>query len=905
MPKTKATAEEKKVASKTKTMAKPVSEQNAVATTVKAPKKRAAKTAREKSATEKTTHKKSAKAHEHDQEVATARPAAPSRPSMYEDIANAAKKREDERAAKAAALKASASSQSAASKPTASSTPTVKRPTLNVSFSRPISAAPKAASESRQPTTPRAASSSKPSETASTATALKSTVIAPPVSTSAEAPTAAETHPPVRAEAKKTVTKEIETSQSTPSTSVTTTAPATKPVSTQPVAMAKPSAGASSTAAPPVAAPKTATVVATPRGTPPVATPKTAVPTTPPSAAPKPEQRVAVKAPLMPAPEPVVTKLVPPAAPAAPSGPIAMPAIISVRELAPLLSTTPGDMIKKLMSMGIFATINQAVDYDTASLIAEEFGFETKPAASETPKVETPATTLRTAIQEADQSKLQPRPPVVTVLGHVDHGKTTLLDAIRHTQVAAGEAGGITQHIGAYQVEPQGRKLTFLDTPGHEAFTAMRARGAQVTDVAVLVVAADDGVMPQTREAINHARAANVPIVVALNKMDRETADPAKAMRQLADAGVVVEEWGGDVPMVKVSAKKLMGIEELLEMVLLVADLAELKANPNVPALGTVIEAQLDRNRGPVATLLVQNGTLRQNDYLVVHNIQGRIRAMFNDRGERLGEAGPSMPVVVLGLPSVPQAGSTFQVVADERTARTMAGQAAEATPTQATARPVKAMSLDDLYAQMQAGKVHELNIILKADVQGSLEPIRNSLEKLSSESLKVRIIHEGIGQITESDSSLALASDAIIIGFNVEPDAAAKRLASAEGVDVRQYNVIYRLIEDVEKALQGLLEPTYKEVVSGRAEVRQVFKVSKKAVAGCYVLEGKATRSGQARVLRAGKAIYDGRVAGLKRFTEDVREVFTGFECGVMLEGFDDVKQGDVIEFYHKEQIV
>jgi translation initiation factor IF-2 len=599
-----------------------------------------------------------------------------------------------------------------------------------------------------------------------------------------------------------------------------------------------------------------------------------------------------------PAPLSVVVKPIIPL----PSGPVMLPSVISVRELAPLLRTTTAEMIKKLMELKVFATINQSLNYDTASLIAEELGIETKAMAEEKPQQAGPSMVVRTTVAASDQDKLQPRPPVVTILGHVDHGKTSLLDAIRSANVAAGEAGGITQHIGAYQVEKQGRKITFLDTPGHAAFTAMRARGAQVTDVAVLVVAADDGVMPQTKEAIAHARAANVPIIVALNKIDRETAEPQRVMRQLSEAGVTVEEWGGDTPMVKVSARKLIGIDELLEMILLVADVGELKANPERSALGTVVEAEMDRSRGPVATMLVQQGTLRAGDYVVVNDIYGRVRAMFNERDQKLEEAGPSTPVVVLGLPSVPRAGDTFKVAADERAARAEA-QAVSDTQAQTTGRAAKALSLDDLYAQMQAGKIKELNVVLKADVQGSLEPIRNSLEKLSGEELRVRILHEATGAISESDVSLALASGAIVIGFHVEPDPAAERLARNEGVDIRTYSIIYNLIEDVEKALKGLLEPKFKEVITGHAEVRALLKVSKRNVAGCYITNGKATRSGQARVLRAGKSAYDGRVASLKRFTEDVREVLTNFECGIMLENFEDVKQGDVIEFYHKEK--
>ncbi|TMC49564.1 MAG: translation initiation factor IF-2 [Chloroflexi bacterium] len=627
-------------------------------------------------------------------------------------------------------------------------------------------------------------------------------------------------------------------------------------------------------------APKRGAPAVTDRPTPsatPVRTPPTETrPTEKPAQAPaRPAQKPATK----PA-EPVTTQPVVLVQPPAPAGPVAIPSVLNVRELALLLKVPSGDLIKRLMTMGIFATINQALDYDTATLIAEEFQLKTKHAEVPSPKEETKPTALRELAARGAQEKAQLRSPVVTVLGHVDHGKTSLLDAIRNAKVAAGEAGGITQHIGAYQAERNGRKITFLDTPGHEAFTAMRARGAQVTDVAVLVVAADDGVMPQTKEAINHVRAANVPMIVALNKIDRETADQDRVMRQLADANVLVEQWGGDTPLVPVSAKKIVGIDELLEMILLVADLAELKANPEAPAVGTVIEAQVDRSRGPVATLLVQNGTLRQNDYIVVEGVSGRVRAMFDDKGNRLSEAGPSMPVLVLGLPTAPVAGGIFRVAPDERSAKQSAEEAA-ANHAQGM-KTSKTLSLDELYTQMEAGKMHDLNIVLKADVQGSLEPIRNSIEKLSTDNLKVRLLHEGLGNISESDVSLALASQAIVIGFHVDADPAARKLANSEGVDIRLYDIIYELIDDVDKALN---------------------KVNKRAVAGCAVTEGKALRAGMARVLRGGKPVFDGRVASLKRFTEDVREVATGFEGGVMLEGFETFQVGDVIEFYHKEK--
>ncbi len=585
---------------------------------------------------------------------------------------------------------------------------------------------------------------------------------------------------------------------------------------------------------------------------------------------------------------------------------VELPATLTVRQLASLLGISPIDVIKELMNNGIMANINQQIDYETAAIVAGEMGFETKEEAPPTeeaePKLPQP---LRHRFYEGEDPKdLQPRPPVVTVLGHVDHGKTKLLDAIRHTNVAEGEAGGITQHIGAYQVETDGKKITFLDTPGHEAFTAMRARGAQVTDLAVLVVAADDGVMPQTKEAIDHARAAQVPIVVALNKMDKPEANPDLVKQQLADVGLTVEEWGGDVICVPISAKFNQGIEELLENILLVAEVEELKANPKRPAVGTVIEGKMDRSRGPTATVLVQNGTLKVGDVVVIDELHGRVRAMFNDKGKPIKKAGPSTPVAILGLPDVPRAGDTFEVVANERTARTITTKRAE-EKREAARRPTKILSLDDLYNQVRAGEVKELNLILKADVQGSLEPIENSLDRLGDENLRVRIIHDGTGNITESDIMLAVASRAIVIGFNVEVDPAARRMAEAEGVDIRLYDIIYRLIEDIEKALKGLLEPVYADVVIGHAEVRAIFRIPQRGkVAGVYVTDGQITRNALARISRNGEVVYDGRVNSLKRFTEDVKEVNTGFECGVGLEDFDGFVEGDIIEFYRKERV-
>jgi translation initiation factor IF-2 len=493
---------------------------------------------------------------------------------------------------------------------------------------------------------------------------------------------------------------------------------------------------------------------------------------------------------------------------------------------------------------------------------------------------------------------------VVTVLGHVDHGKTTLLDAIRETNVVAGEAGGITQHIGAYQAEIAGRKITFLDTPGHEAFTAMRARGAQVTDLAILVVAADDGVMPQTREAIDHARAAKVPIMVALNKIDRPNANPDRVKQELADLGLLVEGWGGDVICVPISAKQRRGIEDLLENILLVTEIAELKANPNRRAQGTVIEGELDERRGVTVTLLVQNGTLHVGDIVIIGEKYGKIRAMFNDRGERVREVGPSTPVAILGFPAVPAAGDSFEVAESERVAREMVNKRAGARR-EAGETVRRVITLDDIYQRMQAGEVKELNLILKADVQGSIEPIVKSLEALGNKDLKVRVLRQGTGNISESDIMLAVASSAIVVGFQVDIDAPAQRLADADGVDVRRYDIIYKLIDDLDKALKGLLEPTYQDVIIGHAEVRAVFRISRKGnIAGSYVLDGQVTRNALARVRRNGNEIYAGKVASLKRFTEDVREVAAGYECGISLENFEDFQQGDIIECYTKERV-
>src|SRR5260221_2581430 len=537
-----------------------------------------------------------------------------------------------------------------------------------------------------------------------------------------------------------------------------------------------------------------------------------------------------------------------------PTGPISIPPQIVVKDLAELLQATPNEIIRGLIKNGHFASINQVVDYEKAALVATELGFEpTQSALTVAPAVQRISGGLsasETLMATRSEDNLVVIPPVVTIMGHVDHGKTTLLDTIRKTKVAAGEAGGITQHIGAYQVEVNGKKITFLDTPGHEAFTAMRARGAQVTHIAVIVVAADDGVMPQTREAIDHAQAAKVPIIIALNKIDKEGANPDHVKQQLAEIGLVVEEYGGDIVCVPVSARKGTGINDLLEMILLVAEVQDIKANPNRLASGVIIEARLEKNTGPIATVLIQQGTLKMGDNIVVGSLSGKIRAMFNDRGKRIQKAPPSTPVSVLGLPEVPNAGDRLEVVADERTAKHRAAKVAEQRRNESM--PLGQVSLDTLYMQMQEGKVKELNIVLKSDVQGTSEAIKNALTKVGEENIKVRLIREGIGNISETDVHLAAASGAIIIGFNVTADGAAQRQAQKEGVDIRYYNVIYKLTDDIQAALTGMLEPTFREVIEGHAEVLQTFKAGKTTViAGCRITDGKIVRSSQARILR------------------------------------------------------
>ena len=565
----------------------------------------------------------------------------------------------------------------------------------------------------------------------------------------------------------------------------------------------------------------------------------------------------------------------------------------TVKEFAEIMGQKVGDVIKKLMGMGNMATQNQIMDMDAALLIAEEYGLKAEVASLETAE--------DVLEEKADEAGTQvPKSPVVTIMGHVDHGKTSLLDAIRETNVVSKEAGGITQHIGAYQVSLKGRDITFLDTPGHEAFTAMRARGAQVTDIVVLVVAADDGVMPQTREAVNHAKAAGVPIIVAVNKIDKPDAKPDRVKQELSDLGLVAEDWGGQTILCEVSAKKKTGIEHLLEMILIQADVLELKANPAKMARGTIVEAKLDKGRGPVATVLVQGGTLKGGDYFVSGTQFGKVRALVNDKGERIESAGPSVPAEVIGFSGVPQAGDSFIVVEEERKARQIAEFRSHRQRTTHMAT-MKKITLEDLHTQIQEGVVKELNIVIKADVQGSAEAVVDSLEKLSTPAVKLKVIHSSVGAVTETDVMLAAASNAIIIGFNVRPEQKSADLAQREGVDIRLYNIIYNAIDDIRAAMEGLLEPTLKEKILGRAEVRQTFHVSKiGTVAGSYVVDGVMTRQADGiRVLRDNVLVYEGKFHSLKRFKDDVREVQTGYECGITVENFNDVKVGDIIEAY------
>lgn len=575
---------------------------------------------------------------------------------------------------------------------------------------------------------------------------------------------------------------------------------------------------------------------------------------------------------------------------------VMIPNEISVGELASRMKKTGAEVVKQLIKLGVMASLSDVIDFDTASLVALELNCKVEH--------EVVVTIEEKLFDEHDDSveELIPRAPIVVVMGHVDHGKTSLLDRIRRAHVVEGEAGGITQHIGAYRVEISGRPITFLDTPGHEAFTSMRARGAMVTDIAILVVAADDGIMPQTVESINHAKAAGVMIVVAINKMDKPGANPDKIKQQLTEYGLVSEEWGGETIICPISAKTGMGIDNLLEMVVLAADMKELKANPNRQAKGTVIEARLDKGRGPVATVLVQNGTLHQGDILIAGTTVGRVRVMTNDKGEKVTEAGPSVPVEVMGLGEVPGAGDIFNAVTDERMARELVEQRKSSAKGEGE---IKKVSLDDLFAQIQQGEIKDLNIIVKADVQGSAEAIKTSLEKLSNEEVRVKVIHSGVGAISETDVVFASTSGAIIVGFNVRPDNAARDTAMRTNVDIRMYRIIYECIDEIEAAMKGMLSPKFKEVITGHAEVRQIYKVSKiGTVIGAYVQDGKLVRNSQVRVIRDGIVVHEGNLASLRRFKDDVKEVASGYECGISIEKFNDVREGDVVESFMMEQI-
>jgi len=590
---------------------------------------------------------------------------------------------------------------------------------------------------------------------------------------------------------------------------------------------------------------------------------------------------------------------------------VELPPTLTVRELADYLKVGSVDIIKDLFKNGIATTINQQIDFETAAIVADNFGVTAVAAKPEDAIAGSNGATASTATPKSelfstdtdDASKLKPRPPVVTVMGHVDHGKTSILDAIRQAKVAAGEAGGITQRVGAYQVEKNGKPITFIDTPGHEAFTAMRARGASITDVAVLVVAADDGVMPQTKEAIQHIKAAGVPMIVALNKIDKDNANPDKVKGELADNGVQIEEYGGEVPMVPVSAKDRVGLDELLEMILLVIEIADLKANPDKPAAGTIIDAHLERGRGPVATVLVQTGTLRVGDPFVIGAINGRVRALLDEDGNKIEQAAPGQPAVVTGLPDVPNAGDILEVVDSERTARVIADQRAETTrKAQVAAAPKQ--RLEDLYAQLQQGGVKDLNLVVKADSHGSMEALKGSITRIQDAKVRIQVVFEGVGNIGESDVNLAAASEAMVIAFNVKVDEKAAAAAEAQQVEIRTYDVVYHLTEDIEKAIKGMYEPTFREVWEGKAEIKVPIKVPKIGfIAGSQVSEGKVSRNSVAKVYRGKELLIETKISSLKRFKDDVREVAQGFECGIELEGFQEFQEGDTIESFILEQ--
>jgi len=622
--------------------------------------------------------------------------------------------------------------------------------------------------------------------------------------------------------------------------------------------------------------------------------PEASVTQVPPPPVRVPEDDLAVSTPLSQPPSQV--ELAEPEAPPAPRPTVKISEAITVKELAEKLQMSPSEIIKRLIKMGIMTTINQPLDVELVKTAADKLGFAVEVMPLEEIAVE--------AKEVEDPSLLQPRPPVVTIMGHVDHGKTSLLDAIRQTNVIASEAGGITQHIGAYQVDLPTGKVTFLDTPGHEAFTAMRARGAQATDIVVLVVAADDGVMPQTIEAINHAKDAKVPILVAINKIDKPGADPNRVRQQLAEHGLVPEEWGGQTIFVEVSAKKKVGMDQLLEMLLLLAEVQELKANPHRPAKGVIVEAELDRGRGPVATVLMQKGTLKVGDVIIAGLHSGRVRAMINDKGKKVQEAGPATPVEVLGLSGVPMAGDSFVVVADERKGRQIA-LSRQQKHREGMIVSKKRVTLEDLHRRIKEGEVKELRMIIKGDVQGSIGPFRESLERISTEAVRLKVIHSSVGAINETDVMLASASNALIVGFNVRPQPKAQKLAEQEKVEIRLYTVIYDAINEIRGAMEGLLEPKYVERPVGRVEVRQIFQVPKVGViAGSFVVEGKVTRDSPVRIVRDGKVVHEGKVGSLRRFKEDVREVQSAFECGVGLMNFNDVKIGDILEIYELEAV-
>lgn len=634
-----------------------------------------------------------------------------------------------------------------------------------------------------------------------------------------------------------------------------------------------------------------------------------ATPATPPA----PQKRPAAPAKRAPAGEP--TPPAPAPTPAAPPEPklepkeIELGDSITVRELADRLKTQAADVITRLVSMGHLATVTQSLNRDVAAKVAKQYGYKVV-AAQTAPEPAAPVQRRATVQRRLVSRPLQPRPPVVTILGHVDHGKTTLLDAIRRTDVVSQEFGGITQHIGAYQTEVQAqdgtKRITFIDTPGHEAFTQMRARGAQVTDIVILVVAADDGVMPQTIEAINHARAAKVPIIVAINKIDKEDANVERTKQQLMEQGLVPEQWGGDTIVVELSAREKLGVDDLLEMIALVAEMEELRADPAAAVAGTVIEAQIEKGRGPVATVLVQEGTLKTGDIVVANTAWGRVRAMMDDRGRRVNKAGPATPVEIIGLNAAPMAGDRIEVVKDEREARDLTQSRLDAMREQRTAEVKARVSLQDLFKQLEAGEVKELNIILKADVQGSVEVLRESLNKLKAEAEEVslEVLHAGVGTIGESDIMLASASNAVVIGFNTRVDPKARRLAEEDGIDVRVYNVIYELIDDVKAAMKGMLAPVYAERVLGTAEVRATFRSPRGIIAGCMVTDGRVQRGSEVRVLRGGQEIFKGRLSSLRHIKEDVREMAAGFECGIVLDGFDDFQEGDQIQSFVTEEV-